>query len=764
MVRHTIALPPVEKADPAGGIQHRLGITPAITPDNQLILAWVNRVDGPAGVQRMTLHVETRSIPAGTIIKEQDFDVEKALPVPKSVNIYPKPGPYAFNIHRPRLTYSSDFTRIGITHRPESSTYEGSCTRPALVFSLQDGTCAGFVVEDGLLPFLVSPSGNLIGAVTCDFDMATNSKELHLYDVQSRKVKQSLKLPPRADATDVWTMSPDDQWLAYATGDEFHVCHLPSAKWTTLGIPRATGYLPLDRQNWPGRIAFHPAGTCLAVLTRHDIQCYRLPDFKLMSSQRHAAPGEVGGDPRDASPFPIDLQFCEKDRLAFCLKPSINQGANDDATWQFWHYALAGRSVEDTTALETIKNVALFENAGRAVVTLIGTNFAIAKSFAAIDLEHDQEAHMDSGKTGEPPRLISMPVDVWANRAEYGWTWIRSFGEDSYLGPARETDRNDFDSQGRRFFSRDYDNRGLLTIDCMNGKISRPLGGESSYLFDAGVGVEGSVEPLKNDEKKAEIVIYDREADKVVSRFTIDASPYYRFHYLAESQLFLTCGDSKILVYQLPEGKLLNTIPCDLANRAVDDTFRSIHGNRIVVVQNAEIKESTHTIYVEKNSLVDLSTGKVLHEWNTDPRRSLQQRNCGSDDGKQLAWIENKPRTSETSLEYYLTLWNETTGEQPPTRLALSDGYEGSLQMKFLKNSHRLAITGEIREARATPEPAGSTDPLPLGRADVWKVLELWDAELGTRIATSQEMQQEASPISWSVRMGKVWHSRFRRA
>jgi WD40 repeat protein/tRNA A-37 threonylcarbamoyl transferase component Bud32 len=741
VVQQTIVLPQDENAEPAGGVQHRFSITPAITPDNQLILAWVIRVDGPAGVRRMTLHVETRSIPAGTIIKEQAFDVEKALPVPKSVNIYPEPGPYAFNIHRPSITFSTDCTRIGLTHRPESSTYEGSCTRPALVFSLQDGTCAGFVVEDGLLPFLISPSGNLIGAVTYDFDTATNSKELHLYDVQSRTVKQSLKLPPRADAADVWTMSPDDKWLAYATGNELHVCHLPSAKWTTLGIPGATGYLPLDRQNWPGRIAFHPAGTCLIVLTENDLQCYQLPDFTLMSSQRHAAPGKVGGNPQGASLFPIDLQFCDEGRLAFCLKPSLNQGANDDATWQIWHYSLAGNSVHDSTTLESIQHLALFENSGRAVVTHVGKNFIAANRFAAIDLEHDQEARMDSGKTGEPPRLVSMPVDVWANRTEYGWTWIRSFGEDHFLGPARETDRNDFDSQGRRFFSRDSDNRGLLSIDCTNGNISRPLGGESSYLFDAKVGVEGSVESLKNDEKKAEIVIYDRETDKVITRFTIDAYSYYRFHYVAENQLFLACVDTKILVYQLPEGKLLNTIPCDLGNRDVDGIFRSIYGNRIVVVQSAEIKETIHTIQVEKNSLVDLSTGNVFHEWITDPRHSVQQRNCGSDDGKRLAWIEHRPGTSETSLECYLTLWNDTTGERPPVRLALSDGFDGRLQMGFLKNSPRLVITGEVRDERATPDPTNPTDLHSRDRVNGWRALELWDAELGTRIATSQESE-----------------------
>jgi WD40 repeat protein/tRNA A-37 threonylcarbamoyl transferase component Bud32 len=758
-VRGTVELTPtaVKQGPPA----YLNGVALAFQDDGRLVVAYQEFGDPVKGddpsrppmrgpmkpsYRRQTLVIETLAVPSGERLRRASADLSALLPQPKSIGIsYPPPGLAAQALTDPTIAFSRDRRRLMI-YQPRLGQHFVPLERPipVVTFDLATGKPIYTVREargepihwlgdprPSFHPLRSNPSCDKLVGYRKDPPLGAfgPSAELEILDLATGKRERKLNFGAPV-ASDGLAFSPDGRWLAGVPVDG-----------TAVVLAEITGdkvvRTPLSAQGRGSpQVAFSPDGRFLAVAGLQQLHLLSVPDLKHLGSKAHGEnPGRAEMfDFRQNPMTPMALQFVDSTRLAL----GFSEARTGAEVWQFWDFAPA--TVPTSAPLEASSNSVRFFSRG-SVAAFAGP------AVGAVDFDREQP-FVFHGPRGPEARV--QPFTLWSLPASAGPNWPPQ-GERQ--GPPQE-DRTDFDGRGRWFvhpqpasggrsppsvqlwdgaagvLHRTFPNtqllarsrdRRLLALRKQQEAFGPSAAANKGKWIGLGLGNPLALAlnlTLASIELPAPVEVYDLDADRTICRFDPLLWPGDYVYVFSPDGRFLFGGHGydHTVIGRIADGRTFGPIKGRVdyyRGPAIDPK-----GERFLL-SDEKVGESNHR-------LIELSSGRVLHEFKTQDRFRREGAAISfSPDGRYTAMLTVVPPKFDS---YRILLWSANDGPLPPLSLpAVQNAFE-AVQFEFSPDSRRLLISLVIKD---------TTDRSP-ERINGWRIWELWDLAPRRRVASSQ--------------------------
>jgi WD40 repeat protein len=708
--------------------------------------------------RKQTLVIETLAVPGGERLRRVTADLVTLLPPPSTFGIqYPPPGPAAAALTDPAIAFSNDRRRLTI-YQPRRREFFVPDDRPIPAVSLNvgDGSPVHVVREargepvslpsdrrPGFEPLLSSPAGDKIVGYRKDppFGPLGAAPDLEILDLTTGRREHRFNIRSTLATAGSIAFSPDGCWLAIVPNDRFEIVLHELAKGLTRRAPlRASGKLSLAAQ-----VAFSSDGSSLAVATAKHLQIFTVPDLKEMVWKVYGenpanAPDVVGLE--DIWRVPTGLRFLSPRRFALGFQPIrlAPLGGGDSTTdevWEFWEF-----SPSTAPAPVTIQGSACSATfvSKKSIVALAG-NVVRAVDFDRQELRLIQRG-LGANEVSMPPLSLwehhPLSGPRWKDQDDVPWTSPEEF--------------NDFDSSGNCFVHYQPGKnqspssieiwdvaKGICRRIMPNAEVLTRTRDRRLLAFRAWQATSQQTEIARvarivalaagnmpslamnmigrSARSQPPIDVLDLAADRVVCRFGPDLwANSYGTVFTPDGRFLIGTGiDGTILIGRIADGATLGPVKGGLHGNG--KLSISPCGNRLMLL--AEDRAECH------GRLVELQTGRVLHEFKMGNRRRDELPVAFSPDGSFVAVVAAKAPAFDSKE---VLLWSAADGELPVLPLPVNQNAYETVQLEFSPDGHQLLISSVIKDAADNSA----------GRINGWRILELWNLVPRRRIASSQ--------------------------
>jgi WD40 repeat protein len=739
------------------------GVSLAFTADGRLLVAYqeLGDLEGAAGPGRFrhrkqTLVVETFAVPGGERVGRVSADLVAALPAPPNrFNVFPPPGPAAAALVNPTVAFSTDRRRVMI-YQPLGSQdfFMLDKPTPAASFEVATGRRVEAVGDfgQGLLPLAASPACDKLFA--CRKDRATlgrPSEELEVLDLATGRSERKLTLNPSAGLVQDLAVSCDGRWVAQMSsgyqGRGVWLCEAAggSSAWAPLP-PEPAGPAPFDqREPKTLKAAFSPDGRLLAVATPGRLHLWQVPGLKYLAGKPHGlnADHPEVPDGRQVLPQPIGLQFIEPTRLAAGFRQEPRFDRPGEEVWQLWDVSAPAvpPPAPYVARQGAISSVRCLPEGSAVALSAHG-----APALGVVDFGREQQAYF-AGQRGPELRVGPLPSWQWSSDGGPQWGFPGNGGVPLPHEPC------DFDHRGRWFvhsrpeigtgrpprveiwdpaegkLRRSFPNtavrgrsldRRYLALQGGNGPgpqgaalVAQTVGFASGFPLAAGLGLVAATMELP-----APVHVYDLDADRELCHLEGPSwAGCYQFAFTPGGRFLIGSGTQGVAIGRLTDAKTLGQVKG--SENAWPSQATDPRREKLLLARRNQPSGSVML-------LVELNTGRVLHEFPTEPHFGREPSAAFSPDGRYVAVATPAPQQAET---YQVLLWSSEGGARPPLLLPQPrDMYRG-VQMEFA-TAGRLLVAGVVRDKDKAPQHPNGCN-----------VLEIWDLDKRKLVASSKESE-----------------------